>query len=274
MTPPPSPSRSPSRASVNLNGGFGGGGGGERINKLVAKRKPKGAASRRVQPTFLGSLGGAGASNAAAVPSASLDTPPLPPPGSSSRKAPSGLGGQYPHVAGGLVGPGMGMGMGMERSPFAPEFSSMPSKRVSEGYGGRDEEYGDYGMDLDVPISSINNPDNIGSGSSKRKAGEVADERPGKARTLGGDRVREAIVVRRIEGLGGEGGGGGSGAVVVSQGLGQRVFEVPSVVTYLSVKAEGAGDDLFEGKNAESGGVLFFFSVVCLIFTDLMVLEW
>lgn len=277
MTPPPSPSRgeTPALAQPHANGfdGVNGNGGGERINKLVAKRKPKG--TKRVQPTFMGSLGGAGPSNAAAVPSASME-------GSKPGSSAHGYGrpqGPYSSQGGALVGPGMGMGIGagMESSPFAPEFS----RRLSDhGHGqgqsyrsrSREEEYGDYssaslGMDLDVPISSLGLNDPVAGGSvsgGKRKAEYVGDERPGKARTLGGDRVREAVVVRKISGLGGPGTGAAAGGVGAGAVVGQKVFEVLSVVTYLSVKGEGMGDDVFEGKNAESGCTFFailFFSV-------------
>lgn len=278
MTPPPSPSRgeTPALAQPHANGFEAVNGGGERINKLVAKRKPKGI--KRVQPTFLGSLGGAGPSNAAAVPSASLEGSK---PGSSAHAYghPQGQynsqGGQQ---GGSLVGPGMGMGMGMESSPFAPEFSRRiedhgQGQGQGQGYRSRsrDEDYGDYSsaslaMDLDVPISALalNDPAPGASVSGgKRKAGEYAgDERPGKARTLGGDRVREAVVVRRISGLGGSGAAGAvsaAGGVGTGATVGQKVFEVLPVVTYLSVKGEGMGDDVFEGKNAESGGAILLF---------------
>lgn len=268
MTPPPSPSRgeTPALAQPHANGFEDVNGGGERINKLVAKRKPKG--TKRVQPTFMGSLGGAGPSNAAAVPSASMEGSK---PGSSAHSYGRSHGqGQYANQGGALVGPGMGMGIGagMESSPFAPEFS----RRLSDhGQGqsyrshSRDEDYGDYslaslGMDLDVPISSLglNDPAPGGSvGGGKRKAEYAGDERPGKARTLGGDRVREAVVVRKISGLGGPGTGAGPGGVGAGAVMGQKVFEVLPVVTYLSVKGEGMGDDVFEGKNAESGCTFF-----------------
>ena len=96
-----------------------------------------------------------------------------------------------------------------------------------------------------------------GKGKGKRRNGDIDMDTPrGRARTLGGDRVRELGPVREISV--GEGSGGlsrvdGSGATNVrSAGSRDYVFSVPSVKTYLSVRVEGS-EDVLEGSNFDDG---------------------
>ena len=88
-------------------------------------------------------------------------------------------------------------------------------------------------------------------GKGKRKAGDDLDDRfATKARTLGGDRVREAITVRPIT---------NRAAPPVGVGMyteGSRLagrLEPPQLVTYLKATVEGS-EDLFEGRNPEGDG--------------------
>lgn len=104
-----------------------------------------------------------------------------------------------------------------------------------------------------------------GKGKGKRKAGDVDVDVPrGRARTLGGDRVREVGPVREIsQGQGGSGpiAIGGSGATNVRNAGGRDyVLSVPSVKTYISARVEGT-EDVLEGSNFEDGSkcaYLFF----------------
>lgn len=222
MTPPPSPTPGSGNASA-----FGGSndGNGERINKLVAKRKT----TKRVQPSFLG-----GPSSSATVPSAAI--PPASFSDTSAKTAPSHV---QSHLASPLIGPGVAASV-PELSPFSPP---IVSRQVDS----------DGSMHLDVPIDSIDSASSDASGRGKRKSStlDFLDERPTKARTLGGDRVREGRPVVEEISVRSIGRAGSSVAATITQ----NVFEVPRVLTYLEVKVVDVGDDIFEGKNAADGGL-------------------
>ncbi|KAI9513373.1 histone transcription regulator 1 [Russula earlei] len=102
----------------------------------------------------------------------------------------------------------------------------------------------------EVPIDSLSvtNPTGV-----KRKLSilDMADDRPTKARTLGGDRVRDGNVeiVKEICSLIDQ------QPVVPGnpQIKGENVLAIPPMLTYLSLKVTDAGDDILECKNAESG---------------------
>ena len=105
------------------------------------------------------------------------------------------------------------------------------------------------------PTIDAYGPEGVGKG--KRKAGDMDMDMPrGRARTLGGDRVREVGPVREIsvsEGGGGLSRLGGSGPTNVrSVGGRDYVLSVPSVKTYLSVRVE-ASEDVLEGSNFDDG---------------------
>ncbi|KAF8588803.1 WD40 repeat-like protein [Ramaria rubella] len=92
-------------------------------------------------------------------------------------------------------------------------------------------------------------------GRGKRKASEMDVDMPRpKARTLGGDRVREVGPVRDIP-LGEDGSGlsrvGGGGTNARGGGR-EHILSVPSVKTYLSARVE-ANEDVLEGSNFEDG---------------------
>ena len=106
-------------------------------------------------------------------------------------------------------------------------------------------------MVTEVPIDSLGV---VNTAGAKRKSSvlDMPEDRPTKARTLGGDRVRDSDpnivkeVCSRI-----------NQTTVVPGGSEierKNVFAPPPVLTYLSLKVTDAGDDILECKNAESGG--------------------
>lgn len=110
-----------------------------------------------------------------------------------------------------------------------------------------------FGMDvdMDVPIDSLDTGSGTVKGKRKVSAIDLTDDagaRPGKPRTLGGDRPREVVPVKEIS-------SGGGGRLWTGEELaGGVVFPMLPVLTYLSVKVEGS-DDVFEARNSESGGM-------------------
>ncbi|KAI0064884.1 WD40 repeat-like protein [Artomyces pyxidatus] len=232
MTPPPSPH---AQAQVAQNG-FGAGvngAGGEVINKLVAKRNTK----RRGQSSF------AGPSSSAAVPSAAIH-PTIPsaahPPYADTLPSSISRAQSHPHShsASPLIGPGMSA-MLQDPSPFSPP---LPRRQSGDSDGS---------LGMQVPIDAI---DSMGFAPGKRKSSamDMAEDRPSKARTLGGDRPRDSgsILVKEVVWASSSGVGGRGSATHE----GMKVFEVPPVLTYLTVKASDTGDDAYlESRNAESG---------------------
>ena len=119
-------------------------------------------------------------------------------------------------------------------------------------------------MVTDVLIDSLGATSSSGA---KRKSSvlDMPEDRPSKARTLGGDRVRDSDLniikeicppVNRRTVVPG-----------ASETDRETVFSTPPVLTYLSLKVTDAGDDMLECKNAESGGtvVLICFFVLYLL---------
>ncbi|KAI0674580.1 WD40 repeat-like protein [Trametes maxima] len=233
ITPPPSPRGqsqdfgSATPATVQ--------GGGEQVHTLIAKRKPK----KRIQPTFAGSLAGG-------VPSSSVNGINLIP---SSKP--------ISNVHGTSVSARAFQDVSSSNSiPITVPSTSALSLSISQPFGESSFGLGlntgdtieDFPMDLDgeVRISAL---DTFGQGKGKRKAGDEMDDRVAtKARTLGGDRVRENVPVRPISSR-------SVAPLAISalladgSGLAGRL-EPPQLVTYLKATVEG-GDDLFEGRNSE-----------------------
>ena len=216
ITPPPSPRAQ----SQDFGGAANAAPGGEQVHTLVAKRKPK----KRIQPTFAGSLSGQ-------VPSSSVNGIK---PASSARA--------FQESA---------------TIPISvPSTSALPLS-ISQPFGlglGLSTGESDFAMDVDgeVRISSLDT--GVQNGKGKRKAGEDFDERmAGKARTLGGDRPRETVVVKPISSrtvpvVG--------GVWAEGSGLLGRL-EPPQLVTYLKATIEGS-EDVFEARNAEGDGAWGF----------------
>jgi protein HIRA/HIR1 len=210
ITPPPSPNRS-SHPPHGLNG-FGAPSaniGHEVVNTLIAKRNTK----RRTQL-----LGPRGVSNSPAVYANS----------SSYRDSLSHAHSRTRHVT-----PTISSGLVPETSQ--PSTSAHSSDHIPPD------------MATEVPIDSFGVTSSAGA---KRKSSvlDIPEDRPTKARTLGGDRVREGNlnVVKEIRSPINQ-------RTVVPGDLEVEVFAAPPVLTYLSLKVTDTGDDILECKNAESG---------------------
>ncbi|KAK7684963.1 hypothetical protein QCA50_011798 [Cerrena zonata] len=238
MTPPPSPkrvevqARAPSEApgfdsSVN-------GLGGERINHLVAKRKSK----KRVQPTFMGGLG----SN---IPSAmnpgrsNMQTSAPEPP-----SVPVSTGRSFHEVTGiassSRIQPQTSTsGMNMH-SPTSHSFGDEPMLVYPDS-----DSPGD--LNTDVQISSLDTSGRKG----KRKASAVdfMEDRPIKPRTLGGDRVREAVSIKELSSGFNPPGVAAFASTSIELSLSGRL-PLSSLLNYVKASVEGT-EDIFEGRNYE-----------------------
>ncbi|KAF8636355.1 hypothetical protein AX16_011006 [Volvariella volvacea WC 439] len=103
-------------------------------------------------------------------------------------------------------------------------------------------------LDVDVPISSLDTSGGGAVNPRKRKASpmEGDETRVGKARTLGGDRVREAVTsVKELSGLL-SGVGSTSGAVTQAASL-----PMAPLMNYLKAEVEGT-EDVLEARNSEN----------------------
>ena len=217
MTPPPSPRRS-SHHPHGLNG-FGAPSTStnhEVINTLIAKRNTK----RVTQQQFLGPRGG---SNFSTVPNSSSYHDSLPPTHSRTHPVTTV------------------MSAGLVSQPFtsAPSLEPRSSDNISPD------------IITEVPINSLGITSSTGA---KRKSSvlDMSEDRPTKARTLGGDRIRDdnMNVVKEIC------------PPINQRTIMHRNFETerenilaaPPTLTSLSQKVADAGDDILECRNAESGG--------------------
>lgn len=230
MTPPPSPNRS-SHPPHGLNG-FGAPSantGHEVVNTLIAKRNTK----RRVQQQ---SLGPRGVSNSAAV----YANP------SSYHDSLSQAHSRSHHVTSTIS------------SGLVPETSQHPTSSQSFD---RHSDHISSDMVSDVLIDSLGATSSAGA---KRKSSvlDMPEDRPTKARTLGGERVRDSnlnIIKEICSPI-------YQRSVVPGTSESERkpLFSAPSVLTFLSLKVTDAGDDMLECKNAESGGravLIFLYSI-------------
>ncbi|KAH8111710.1 hypothetical protein DFH11DRAFT_1790463 [Phellopilus nigrolimitatus] len=207
---------------------------GEHVTTLVACRVPKDR--RRVQPTFLGSLGANGTSTgdapAPAPPSITINTIPVPPPASASASS-------------------TGFGAGMDLN-------------LSLDFG--------LGVDTDmaVPITRragrrrrlVRREENGG----EENGGKPAP--PPKARTLGGDRPRDRDAAgQEVHEIRWEGAGASASALGL-QGLGLGLgpgngigpvagLEAPSLKTFLEARVKETGDMLEERNSEDGSGVAF-----------------
>ena len=256
MTPPPSPGRVQPHTQTNAHPhtqdtGFGThNGGGEQVNMLVAKRKNN---KKRIQPTFMGSL--AGSVPSAANPSDSMSSASVsaPPPQTNGRSF---------HEITGISS----SSRPAQISPPMIEPALLPVARGSSS-GGRSTSEERVSMELSYPTEDVDMNTDVqisaletsGRGKRKASAADLIDERPGKPRTLGGDRVRDAIAVRELA--------PGSRIVIAEhgtigpgEGLTQSVagrLPMPALLNYLKATVEGS-DDIFEARNADDGGEFIF----------------
>lgn len=230
ITPPPSPSR---QSQNQMHSEFGGvnGSGGERVNMLVAKRGNKKRA-KLGQPsapsTFTGQSSGSSS-------------------GSRVNGAPPSKRAQLIQIQDNTKSTNVQPTVTSPRNKYS--FPS-PSEQL---YDAPDNwsRHGDMAMDLDVPIDSLDTVD--GKGKRKGSLIDLTDDvRPTKARTLGGDRVREKVLVKEI--VSSRGGSRGPGITLWNQAEHHAALPVPALLTYLSSEVEGA-EGLLEGRNSEEDGV-------------------
>ena len=126
-------------------------------------------------------------------------------------------------------------------------------------------------MVTEVPIDSLGVMSTAGA---KRKSSvlDMPEDRPTKARTLGGDRVRDSdpnIVKEVCSHI--------NQRTVVPGGPEierKNIFTPPPVLTYLPLKVTDAGDDILECKNAESGGRTVLVCFLCSISSSYRVLRF
>ncbi|THH30555.1 hypothetical protein EUX98_g3630 [Antrodiella citrinella] len=243
MTPPPSPRQKAATAHTqdHAQSDFGSSqnNGGEHINKLVAKRKT----AKRIQPTFMGSLG-------ANIPSAgtSAAIPPPPQPAASSRV--QNTNGRSFHEITGIASSSRLVASPTAQAQLFQSSNAFDDAMMNgEPSGLRyPSEENDIDMSTDVPIASFDTSSKGARG--KRKASIAEDDRTVKPRTLGGDRVRDVVSVREI--VGGVPGGLVASPTAFESSVAGRL-PVPSVLTYLKATIEGS-EDVFEGRNSEDGG--------------------
>ena len=236
-TPPPTPP--PANGQVN---GFGHSGhGGEHVTTLVARKAPKN--KKRVQPTFTGSLG-AGPSGTSSygvqnsVPSASV-----PIASHLDNNVLSNVNIKLPRPP--LQSFSHSQARVSSSSAYAHPAEPDPWMDVDSGF------VPDDGMDMDVPISTLDS-------RGKRRVSELDDSgRSVKARTLGGDRVREAASSTDIREIRSQSGAVRHGDASVSS----VVLEAPALKTYLCCNADDSnspppsqGGDVLEVRNPEDGG--------------------
>lgn len=117
----------------------------------------------------------------------------------------------------------------------------------------RTQSLGPRGVSNSAPVYTS-------SAGAKRKSSvlDTPEDRPTKARTLGGDRVRDSnlnIIKEICSPI--------NQRTVVPGDLEVEIFAAPPVLTYLSLKLTDTGDDILECKNAESGGSAVFGLFLC-----------
>lgn len=210
------PPLTPPRQTPTMTNGFGStpGPGAEHVNTLVARKGGKN--KKRVQSTFVGSLGASGSSipTSGNVPTSNAD-------GRFTQQSLSRMGDMGDNAS--------------STSTFGRGFESA----MDLDLGGDFDRAFEGGMDMEVPINSLDS-------RSRRNFGD--DMKVPKARTLGGDRVRsvsdhevrEIKVVPRAE-------------ILVNPVAGSSTsltFPSPGLKTYFSVKVEDTGDTL-EARNSE-----------------------
>lgn len=235
ITPPPSPTRA---ASVTLaqQTGFGPGvnginGGGEVINKLVAKRGKRtksgfaSTPSASIPSAFVNQSISAAPPTKGTAASTATRTFDAGPSRTSHQSAPPGAHRQSPNS-------------------IPPPADNWPHTLYDA----------DVNMDMEVPIDSLSTISPAAKGKRKG-SGFEDDSRPAKARTLGGDRQRETVVVREL----GSGGGGQPSSVWSGPHIG-NVLPTPSLMSALTVKVEGSEDTL-EAKNSDGDGACIFSNV-------------
>jgi protein HIRA/HIR1 len=220
MTPPPSPNRSSHQPqSLNSFGASSASTGHEVVNTLIAKRNTK----KRARQNFLG-------------------------PGRDSNPPASLANASSYHDSFSSTHPRSHPVAAVIASGLNPEISESTASVHSLDCRPSGHLFPD--MAMNVPIDSLGVASSAGA---KRKLSVLdIEDRPTKARTLGGDRVRGNTpnIVKEIPSI------PSHRAVVPSspQAEKKEIFSAPPTLTYLFLKVKDMGDDILECKNAENGG--------------------
>lgn len=217
--PPPQDKQSQSQST-----GFGNvNGGGERVNMLVAKRSNKKRANLTTQ---VGSVPTAAANGNVASSSSSVSAPP------ASKRA--------------QLVQDVAMSNPLSHSASSPTSFPSPSEQPFDEPSSWSRH---VGMDLDVPIDSLDTVSPINAKGKRKAIIDLTDEvRTTKARTLGGDRPRDVAPVKVI--------GSVSSQVATWSSPSGINLPVPTLLTSLTAEIEGS-DDMFEARNSEDDGMWF-----------------
>ena len=131
--------------------------------------------------------------------------------------------------------------------------SSFSHSRLSEDLNLELAYPEDVDMNTEVMIDSIDTQ-GVNKGKRKSSAADLLDDRPSKARTLGGDRVRESVPIRELAAPpAAQLGSSAASDWSTTRNLAGRL-PWPSLLTYLKVSVEGL-EDILEGRNSEDGGM-------------------
>lgn len=221
------------------------------INQLVARRGGK----KRIQPTFLGSSESpAPTSQAAFVPSQQRQ-------GAATSDLSTSIFAQpYESAMNGALPPShtIQTATGVYMTSHQPQVNDDWQMYPSEAYPASSSYHPDLSrgspsmmVDNDRPgISTYSD-----SSKSRRKANDTDLDIPrGRARTLGGDYVRETGPVRELRPDNDLPSGGGPMNIRYRENFRDHVYilNIPSIKTFLSVRVEGT-EDVLEGANFESG---------------------
>jgi protein HIRA/HIR1 len=230
---------SPGRSSTNLagtilyDGSFGlSNGTSEVVNKLVAKRKKR---------AHLSTFGGTNTS--ASIPSAAN-------PSSASTSATVSNGRSFHEIAG--IIPSQTI-HSVVNEPSASTTSFTRGAMGESTMRAMDSLYTFHehaDMSTEVTIDALDTQD---KGKRKSSAGDFSDDKPSKARTLGGDRIRESVIVRELAPLpmpGNDTLASTSGWPTNHELTGRIPW--PALLTYLKVGVEGS-EDILEARNSEDG---------------------
>ncbi|TDL19985.1 WD40 repeat-like protein [Rickenella mellea] len=255
-TPPPVTAPVLGHSQSNSQNGFGSAGPGEHVNVLVAKKGKK--HKNRIQPTLVGGLNGSGPSASMSNSQSQNHVHHMNAPTSHSNVPNSS------HLNDSLSNIKLPtISRSVSNSSLKPTFAPSQhqqhhgSSRLSSTFPSRAESVErdididmvglgvGQDMGMDVPIDALS----TSSGRGRRRASEAAFGDGPKARTLGGDRVRDAqrsLDVREIRDV-----RGGQADVGSWRGSASDIrLAVPPLKTFLEFRVEDSQDTL-EAQNPE-----------------------
>lgn len=234
-------------------------GGGELVTTLVARRAPKDKNKRRMQPTFIGSLGGESNGGMGSVPSAAG--------GSTSMNSAYGFSGSGQNIP--MAGNTTSVGFERDIRLPAPPMQNFASSSSVHGYtgangfqdmdlDGSDFSLGHGQMDMEVPISAFDSKSLNRRGKGESVPISYTEDGRGsipKARTLGGDRTRDGGTreVREIRSAAPASSGPSHFTGIPSTtDIDAPALAAPALKTFLETRVEDTGDTL-EARNSEDG---------------------